>query len=195
MTGEAENAPPTRLWRRGGFAADAWRRVATGDDVPASGNLILPLGTYLGLDDSLRRDQAARLAVELLPADPLEPLRGWLRDLPMIALTFPVFSDGRAYSKASLLRRLGYAGCLRATGDVLIDQVALMLRLGFDELEITHAQTIARLETGRLGGIGLGYQPANAVEPAGPRYSWRRLPASPAGFRNDNAKPLDSRAD
>jgi len=44
----------------------------------------------------------------------------------------PKFTDGRAFSQAFLLRRLGYAGELRATGDVLIDQLLQMKRSGFD---------------------------------------------------------------
>jgi uncharacterized protein (DUF934 family) len=50
-----------------------------------------------------------------------------------IDLQFPKFTDGRAYSQAFLLRRrLGFAGELRATGDVLIDQLVQMQRTGFD---------------------------------------------------------------
>jgi uncharacterized protein (DUF934 family) len=48
-----------------------------------------------------------------------------------IELDFPKFTDGRAYTQARLLRRRGFAGDLRATGDVLIDQLVHMHRLGF----------------------------------------------------------------
>lgn len=48
-----------------------------------------------------------------------------------IELHFPKFTDGRAYSQARLLRRRGFAGDLRATGDVLVDQLVHMDRLGF----------------------------------------------------------------
>ena len=51
----------------------------------------------------------------------------------LIILDFPKFTDGRAYSQARLLReRLGYAGELRASGAVYIDQIPFMLRCGFD---------------------------------------------------------------
>ena len=53
-----------------------------------------------------------------------------------MVLHFPKFSDGRAYSQARLLRgRFGYQGELRATGGVLQDQIAFMLRCGFDSFE------------------------------------------------------------
>ncbi|MBS4048460.1 MAG: DUF934 domain-containing protein [Alphaproteobacteria bacterium] len=55
----------------------------------------------------------------------------------LIVLTFPKFSDGRAYSQARLLReRFGYRGELRATGHVLQDQLWAMQRSGFDAFEI-----------------------------------------------------------
>jgi uncharacterized protein (DUF934 family) len=56
-----------------------------------------------------------------------------LTGVTRIDLHFPKFTDGRAYSQAFLLRRrLGFAGELRATGDVLIDQLVQMERTGFD---------------------------------------------------------------
>ena len=56
-----------------------------------------------------------------------------LSGVTRIDLHFPKFTDGRAYSQAFLLRRrLGFAGELRATGDVLIDQLVQMQRTGFD---------------------------------------------------------------
>ncbi|HYP86113.1 DUF934 domain-containing protein [Variovorax sp.] len=64
-------------------------------------------------------------------ADPLA-IEVCLADVDRIDLVFPKFSDGRAYSQAFLLRRrLGFAGDIRATGDVLIDQLVQMQRTGF----------------------------------------------------------------
>ena len=63
----------------------------------------------------------------------VDQLRNALPAIPLIALRFPVFTDGRAYSQARLLRqRLGYQGELRAIGDVQRDQIAYMARCGFD---------------------------------------------------------------
>jgi uncharacterized protein (DUF934 family) len=56
-----------------------------------------------------------------------------LEGVDRIDLQFPKFTDGRAYSQAFLLRRrLGFRGEIRATGDVLIDQLVQMQRTGFD---------------------------------------------------------------
>jgi uncharacterized protein (DUF934 family) len=79
--------------------------------------------------------------------------------LSIIALNFPKFTDGRSYSKARTLREQhGYKGEIRATGDVLLDQVPLMLRCGFDALEITNAPTIRALERGHLPAVAETYQ-------------------------------------
>jgi uncharacterized protein (DUF934 family) len=60
-----------------------------------------------------------------------------------IDLHFPKFTDGRAYSQAFLLRRrLGFAGELRATGDVLIDQLVQMERTGFDVAVLREDQNL-----------------------------------------------------
>jgi uncharacterized protein (DUF934 family) len=71
----------------------------------------------------------------------LEP---WLGHLALIALVFPKFRDGRAYSQARQLReRYGFRGELRATGDVLRDQFLFLIRAGFDSLEVKKAADAA----------------------------------------------------
>src|SRR3954469_20091880 len=65
-------------------------------------------------------------------------LAPYLDRLDVVALTFPKFQDGRAYSQARLLReRYGYRGELRATGQVLRDQFLFLIRAGFDAFEVT----------------------------------------------------------
>ena len=69
----------------------------------------------------------------LLLANDVDPRTLDLSGVQRIDLQFPSFTDGRAYSQAFLLRRrLRFAGELRATGDVLIDQLLPMQRSGFD---------------------------------------------------------------
>ena len=72
-------------------------------------------------------------ASALVLANDVDPRTLDLSGVQRIDLQFPSFTDGRAYSQAFLLRRrLRFAGELRATGDVLIDQLLLMQRTGFD---------------------------------------------------------------
>ena len=66
-----------------------------------------------------------------------------LQNVQRIDLHFPKFTDGRAYSQAFLLRRrLGFTGEIRATGDVLIDQLVQMERTGFDVAVLRADQNI-----------------------------------------------------
>ena len=82
---------------------------------------------------SAQEHQAATKTGVLELANDLDPRTLDLAGVTRIDLQFPAFTDGRAYSQAFLLRRrLGFAGELRATGDVLIDQLVQMQRTGFD---------------------------------------------------------------
>ena len=130
----------------------------------------------LPLDEALEHAQDnAPLGVVLQPADDVRRLAPILDRVAIVALSFPAFSDGRAFSQAMLLRqRLGYAGALRAVGTVLLDQVPLMLRTGIDSFEVNHAPTIARLVEKRLPGIDLHYQPSADQTQKTQSYSWRR---------------------
>ncbi len=80
--------------------------------------------------------------------------------LSLVALAFPKFRDGRAYSQARLLReRLGFTGELRATGDVLFDQLLMMTRAGFTAFEVKKAADAAAFG-GALASYSIFYQPA-----------------------------------
>jgi len=98
--------------------------------VPA-GKQIVPLEVWLAQRDSLR--QRADIGVWIASHEQPDALRDDVGVLPVIAVDFPKFTDGRGYSIAYNLRhRLGYAGELRAIGDVLRDQMFYMLRVGFN---------------------------------------------------------------
>ncbi len=84
----------------------------------------------LAFNDQAQGEQAHN--VLSLPND-ADPFAVSLDGVQRIDLHFPKFTDGRAYSQAHLLRRrLGFKGEIRATGDVLIDQLVQMQRTGFD---------------------------------------------------------------
>jgi uncharacterized protein (DUF934 family) len=77
-------------------------------------------------------DQSNAAAVRIEPGDDARDLLPYLERLRLIEVNFPVFGDGRGYSAARILREAGYAGELRAVGDVAVDQLAAMRRCGFD---------------------------------------------------------------
>ncbi len=76
-------------------------------------------------------------AVDLAPGDAASALAGQLHRLELIRIAFPAFNDGRGFTLASDLRRMGFTGTLRAHGHLLADQYAMARRVGFDEVEIS----------------------------------------------------------
>lgn len=177
MTETAAQPAATRLWTPEGFREDEWRHAETAEALAGNGRFILPLQIFLSLDEQVRKGAKERLGVVLQPGDKLESIIPLLDDLTLVALAFPAFSDGRSFSKAELLRsRHGFTGPVRATGQVLVDQLPHMLRLGFNEFEVSHPVLIQRLEKGDIGGLPLYYQPTAKLAEGGGKYSWRRKP-------------------
>jgi uncharacterized protein (DUF934 family) len=82
-------------------------------------------------------DAGAGQGVEIASTD--EALLADLLGAPAVRIRFGSFADGRGFSLARRLRRMGYAGRLRAAGHVLADQYAMARRSGFDEVEIDAA--------------------------------------------------------
>ena len=107
--------------------------------------------------------QAADKTAALELANDVDPRTLDLSGIHRIDLQFPAFTDGRAYSQAFLLRRrLGFAGELRATGDVLIDQLVQMQRTGFDVAVLAEGvdASAARRQLDRY----VGFYQGSAVE-------------------------------
>jgi len=77
-------------------------------------------------------EQTNAVAVRIEPGEDARELLPHLDRIVRVDINFPVFGDGRGYSAAQILRENGYDGELRAIGDVLVDQIAYMLRCGFD---------------------------------------------------------------
>ena len=87
-----------------------------------------------------------------------------MNELPVIAVNFPKFSDGRGYSIGRLLReRFGYKNELRAIGDVLLDQLQFMKRCGFDAYVLRADKDINKAAR-CLNFFSQGYQAATDTE-------------------------------
>ncbi|MBX9796187.1 DUF934 domain-containing protein [Sphingomonas sp.] len=82
--------------------------------------------------DAFLAGQTNATAVRIEAGDDARALLPRLEQLALVEVSFPSFRDGRGYSTARILREAGYAGELRAAGDVLVDQIAFMRRCGFD---------------------------------------------------------------
>jgi uncharacterized protein (DUF934 family) len=77
-------------------------------------------------------DGSNATAVRIEPGEDARVLIPYLDRLTLVEIAFPKFRDGRGYSSARILREAGYAGEMRAQGDVLVDQIVYMTRCGFD---------------------------------------------------------------
>jgi uncharacterized protein (DUF934 family) len=177
-TKSAASDPNVRLWTPDGFREDEWTHADSAEVLSGEGRFILPLQIFLDLDPQVRRAEGERLGVALQPGDRLETIADLLDDLPLVALAFPAFNDGRSFSKAEVLRsRHNYTGTIRAIGQVLIDQLPHMLRVGFDQFEVSHPVLLKRLGQGRVDGLPVYHQPAAKPAAKPGKYSWRRTPA------------------
>ena len=121
-------------------------------------------GPFATLAEFMAADQKPT-AVLIDSDEDIEDIREFASTLSVIALNFPSFLDGRAYSSANLLRReYGYKAELRAVGDIRIDQLEQMARFGFNAFQLADGQNIEQgLE--RLQGFSFSYQPAFNREP------------------------------
>ena len=169
------------LWLPGGFVSDAWTRL--GDDAPApdEGAILVSLKRWLAERGTLSARKGP-VGVEIGAGADAQAHLADLVGRPLVALAFAKFADGRSFSYARLLRdRYHFKGELRAIGDVLIDEVPLMLRCGFDSFEVMDPPTLKALEAGRLPGPPLHYQPGSGQgERAAGSRPWLRVDRSPA---------------
>ena len=123
-------------WRDGAAvgAEDPFTSIA--DDEPMRPGDVLISWSRFQLEGPALLGEVRNLGVKLSAADDASDLTTVLGRLSLVALDFPKFRDGRAYSAARLLReRLGWTGELRAVGDVLVEQALFMVRCGFDTFE------------------------------------------------------------
>ncbi len=116
--------------------ADEFLHLADDAELPADGAVLLPAERFLK-DPEAALSHNGKLGVIWPNNRDIDDLLPYLERLAAIALVFPIFRDGRAYSQARLLReRYKFTGELRATGQVLRDQFMFMLRAGFDAFEV-----------------------------------------------------------
>lgn len=103
-------------------------------------------------------------AVRLEAGEDARALLPHLERLALVEIAFPSFRDGRGFSAARILREAGYAGELRAQGDVLVDQIAHMRRCGFDAFAPEATLDPAAVERA-LGRFPYTYQKATNRQP------------------------------
>ena len=165
-----------RLVRGGRVVADEYMRVLDDAPIPDGVPVLVPAARFLADVGEIARSDAPtgvlwpnnRRIAELAPH---------LDRLALVALEFPSFKDGRAYSQARVLReQYGFHGELRATGNVLRDQFLFLLRAGFDALEVVK-DADAAVFAQAVSRYSVFYQPAGD----------RRIPALRARLTRPHA--------
>jgi uncharacterized protein (DUF934 family) len=171
------------LVKGGRIVADRYLHLIDDAPAPEDAAIIVPAARFLA--------DAAELAARAAPTGVLWPnnrnvaeLAPHLDRLALVALVFPNFRDGRAYSQARVLReRYRFGGELRATGEVLRDQFLFLVRSGFDSFEVKK-EADAKIFAAAVARYSVFYQPA-----ADGRPSALRLRAAQRADGTD-ARPL-----
>jgi uncharacterized protein (DUF934 family) len=168
------------LIKNGQLVEDRYVRVL--DDAPLADGvpIIVPAARFLAdAEDILRRDAPTGV---LWPNNRrVSELAPYVDRLALIALVFPAFKDGRAYSQARQLReRYAFRGELRATGQILRDQFLFMVRAGFDALEVVKSAD-ADAYAAVLARYSVFYQVAGEGRPTAANRRLSRLKPAAQG--------------
>ena len=148
----------TKLLKSGAFAADAFNAIADDAALP-DGPVIVSLARFEKEREQLL-SRNTPLGVRLKSDENPARLGDDVNRLSLVALEFPKFRDGRAFSWARMLRtRLGFKGEIRAVGDFLFDQMAYQHRVGFDAWEVPDHFTVAMFNAA-LAEMTNVYQPS-----------------------------------
>ena len=145
------------LLKQGRLIEDRWVFIGDDADIPVEGDIVVSFERLKSSIEILVM-RNGNLGVTLDNDASVHELAPYIKNLAMIALEFPAFTDGRAYSQARILTtQLGFTGELRATGNVLADQGVFMSRCGFDSFE-TDARQPPHLWLNLAGAMSLAYQ-------------------------------------
>ena len=152
------------LIKNNDLVRDEFVYVPDGEPIAPDGSVIVHLEPWQAERETLLK-RGAPVGVRLKSDQSPESIVDDLHHLAVVALEFPAFRDGRAYSYARMLReRYGYTGEVRAVGDVLMEQIHFMLRTGFDAFEIDADDPLGDFRAA-LADFSVWYQPTGDGRP------------------------------
>ena len=144
--------------------ADSWQHLEDADLIPAAGAITISWARWLAERDTIAR-APAEFGVRIPNTVTTAEIGADADRFGLIAVTFPNFGDGRAFSQARVLRsQYGFAGEIRATGNVLRDQLQIMERCGIDAFEMPD-RAVAEDWFAAFSEYDLFYQPAEDNRP------------------------------
>ncbi len=131
------------LLRNGQVSVDQWVHLEDDTPLPADGDVIVSFDRH-SKERELLKHHSGRVGIAYPNDATVDELVPHLETVALVILLFPAFTDGRAYSQARSLRHQHkFAGEIRATGNVLPDQISLMYECGFDAFEIESERDLA----------------------------------------------------
>jgi uncharacterized protein (DUF934 family) len=153
------------LLKDGKVVEDLWTPLPEDGEPAPDGKVVVTLEQWQAGRERLRGHNG-RLGLRLKSDQSPAQIADDLHYFDLVALEFPRFGDGRAYSYARLLReRYDFKGELRAVGNVLRDQLLFMLRCGFDAFEVAN-ENAAEAWRDAIAEISLWYQPTGSSKPS-----------------------------
>lgn len=157
------------LLKHGEIIEDVWVNVDDEEHLPQGAQAIITFDRLVRDFETLKGHNAP-LGVRFPNSENIEVLSDYLGALQLVVLDFPSFADGRAYSQGrQLTAQMEFGGELRASGNVLPDQVAMMRQCGFNAFDIPERHSLEswqRAATAMTLSYQRNYTPQRGFAPA-----------------------------
>ena len=126
---------PKQYLKDGSVVDNSWQLIAADADTLPAGDILVPVAYWQANQQQLA-DHSGNVGVWVDGHEEVEEFANSIAAVPVIAINFPKFVDGRGFSMARLLReRFGYIGEIRAIGQFIRDQLYMMQRCGFNAFQ------------------------------------------------------------
>ena len=135
---------------------DSWTHIADSDEI-TNGDITVSLSRWKKEKSDLNKHQG-NIGIRISPADTVGDIATDLKNVKLVAVEFPAFTDGRAFSHARLLRsRYGFDGEIRAIGNYMPDQVFYLTRVGVNAFQLENPEQL-KLALSTMDDFTVKYQ-------------------------------------
>lgn len=152
---------PNKLIKDGTIIDNKWQYIAPSENdeaitLPSTDHIVIPFSTWLAQPELISGE--GTYGIHVYPGDDISQFEGKLEQFTLVAIHFPAFADGRGYSYARTIReQFKFDGEIRATGDVLRDQISYLYRSGFNAFEVREDKDLNDALNG-LKDFSMNYQ-------------------------------------
>ena len=135
---------------------DSWTHLADSDEI-TNGDITVSLSRWKKEKAELG-DRQGNIGIRISPTDTVEDIATDLKNVKLVAVEFPAFTDGRAFSHARILRsRYGFEGEIRAIGNFMPDQVFYLTRVGVNAFQLKNPEEL-QLALSTMNDFTVKYQ-------------------------------------